>query len=550
MRVDSSIRRRRALAGILMLLLTLAARECLAGGRIVGESPDGVPLRLVLALDGIPYDVFAGLQSKGHFIGFHPAARMVSTFPSLSDVSFAAIGGTEPPQGYQQMRFDAGRNKVVGNTLGSLSSQAHPDIGEDSRNYSSLHRIIGYLAPYHIALREMREIGREFLGSRTETFVAFLEASDAVLHVEGRPAAEKFLLQLDEFLRDLQARVRERTGRGLFIDIVSDHGSTMVKGRIVPVERVLRRCGFQRRDRIANPYDVAYSLAGIIGSLAITTTGEHGEEAARCLAAAEGVDLVAIGRGDAVGILASDGEGEVRLAGAAPETYGYRALRGDPLGLMQGFAIGGERTFDESALFRQTLDAPRPDPLRRLWRAFHGDVKEPSTILVSFADGREAGNTQVRAFAGLRGRVGTHGSMTRLSTLGVIASNWRNVEDVDARGANESLFGDRTVIAMRMARNQRTARADPPAIGAPGAASGPSAIFEVEDVVAEAAAAPLESRRPAGGGFLDPAAAGGGIGEARLGIQDFEHLQRVGLPVRGEMECAPGFQPVGDKSCK
>jgi peptidoglycan hydrolase-like protein with peptidoglycan-binding domain len=550
MRVDSSMRQRRALTGILMLLLTLATRECLAGGRIVGESPDGLPERLVLALDGIPYDVFVGLQKQGHFIGFHPAARMVSTFPSLSDVSFAAIGGTEPPLGYQQMRFDAERNRVVGNTLGSLSSQAHPDIGEDSRNYSSMHRIIGYLVPYHIALREMREIGREFLASRNETFVAFLETSDAILHVEGRPAAEKFLLQLDKFLRDLQARVRERTGRGLFIDIVSDHGSTMVKGKIVPVERVLRRCGFERRDRIVNPYDAAYSLAGIIGSLAITTTREHGEEAARCLAAAEGVDLVAIDRGDAVGILASDGEGEVRLAGSAPETYGYRALQGDPLGLMQGLTTAGERTFDESALFRQTLDAPRPDPLRRLWQAFHGDVKEPSTILVSFADGREAGNTQVRAFAGLRGRVGTHGSMTRLSTLGVIASNWRSIEDVDSRGANEALFGARTVAAMRLALNQQTARAGPSTISVPGAASGPSAIFEVKDIVAEAASTPLESRRSAGGRVLDPAPAGGGVDEARLGIQDFEHLQRVGLPVRGELECGPGFQPVRDKSCE
>ncbi len=336
MRINSSMRQRQTMAGILMLLLGLAARQSLADGRIVGESPDGLPQRLVLALDGIPYEVFAGLQKQGHFIGFHPAARMVSTFPSLSDVSFAAIGGTEPPQGYQQMRFDAAQNKVVGNTLGSLSSQAHPDIGEDSRDYSSLHRIIGYLAPYHVALSEMREIGREVLGSRKETFVAYLETSDAVLHVEGRPGAEKFLLRLDEYLRDLQARVRERTGRGLFIDIVSDHGSTMVKGRIVPVERVLRHCGFQRRDRIVDPYDVAYSLAGIIGSLAITTSSEHAEEAARCLAAAEGVDLVAIDRGDAIGILASEGEAEVRLAGAVPETYGYRALRGDPLGLMQG----------------------------------------------------------------------------------------------------------------------------------------------------------------------------------------------------------------------
>jgi len=383
------MRKSRAFAAILMLMASLTASENAAGERLVGESSDGVPQRLVLALDGIPYDVFVELQQQGYFPGFRPAARMVSTFPSLSDVSFAAIGGSEPPRGYQQMRFDAAQNKVVGNTLGSLSSQAHPSVGEDSRSYSSLHRIIGYLAPYHVSLREMREIGREVLGSRKQTFVAYLESSDAVLHVEGRPAATKFLIELDDFLRELQAEVRARTGRELFVDIVSDHGSTMVKGRIVPVERLLRQCGFRRRDRIEDPHDVAYSLAGIIGSLAITTSREDAEEAARCLAAAEGVDLVAIGRDDAIAVLTADGEGEIRQARTAPEAYGYRVLRGDPLALMPGMPAATERIFDELSLFTQTLDAPRPDPLRRLWQAFHGDVREPSTILVSLADGRE-----------------------------------------------------------------------------------------------------------------------------------------------------------------
>jgi hypothetical protein len=461
------MRQRRSFAGFLLLLLVLATGDSVAVERAAELSPDGVPQRLVLALDGIPYDVFVELQRQGYFTDFHPAARMVSTFPSLSDVAFAAIGGSEPPEGYQQMRFDPAQNKVVGTVMGSLSSQARPNVGEDSRSYSSLHRIIGYLAPYHVSLREMREIGREVLSSRKETFVAYLETSDAVLHVEGRRAAEKFLIQLDAFLQDLQTRVRTRTGRELLVDIVSDHGSTMVKGRIVPVERLLRHCGFQRRDRIAHPYDVAYSLAGIIGSVAITTSGEHAEEAARCLAVADGVDLVAIDRGDTIGILTSDGEGEVRLAGTAPEAYDYRVLRGDPLGLLQGITAVTEHRFDESSLFAQTLDAQRPDPLRRLWWAFHGDVQEPSTILVSLADGYEAGTSLVRALAGIRGRVGTHGSMTRLASLGVFASNWHDVDDVDSRGANEALFGAGTVTAMHRVLTEQIARIDSATTSAP-----------------------------------------------------------------------------------
>jgi hypothetical protein len=460
MRVVSGVRH--AIAVLLMLSLPLAAGVSLAIERATEISPDGLPQRLVLALDGIPYDVFVGLQGQGHFTDFHPVARMVSTFPSLSDVSFAAIGGSEPPQGYQQVRFDPERNKVVGSAIGALSSRAHPSIGEDSRSYSILHRMIGYMAPYHVSLREMREIGREILGSRKQTFVAYVETSDALLHVEGKRAAEKFLIELDTFLRDLQAKVRARTGRELLVDIVSDHGSTMVKSRKVPVVQLLRHCGFQRRDGIVHPQDAAYSLVGIIGSVAITTSREQVEEAARCLAVADGVDLVAVDRGDAVGVLTADGMAEVRLAGTAPEAYDYRVLRGDPLGLMQGITAFTERRFDEASLFRQTLDAPRPDPLRRLWWAFHGDVKEPSPILVSLADGYEAGTTLVRALARIRGRAGTHGSMTRLATLGVFASNWRDVDDVDSHGANDALFGAGPVTAMRQVLGERIARVELP----------------------------------------------------------------------------------------
>ncbi len=448
---------RHCLAFAALVLAASLAQASRADRPETDLSADGVPQRLVLALDGIPYDVFVDLQQRGHFAGFRPAARMVSTFPSLSDVSFAAIGGSQPPDGYQVMRFDPLKNKVVGNTLASLSDRAHPNLPADSSGHTSLHRMIGYVAAYSIAVHDMHAIGREVLRSPKATFVAYLEQSDAVLHVSGRPGAEKFLLALDAYLQRLQAQVRARTGRELMVDIVSDHGSTLAKGRAVPIEKLLRGCGYQRSNRLERRDEVAYSLSGIIGSVAITTADDHVEEVARCIAAAEGVDLVAIDRGEAVGIVSSGGEAEVRLADELLEAYDYRTLRGDPLGLLQDQAAPAERRFEESQLFAQTADAARPDPLRRLWRAFHGAVKVPSPILVSLADGHEAGNGVVRTLAKVRGRAGTHGSMTRLASLGVFASNWRDVQDVDAWRANSALFGPDTVLAARRVASERIA---------------------------------------------------------------------------------------------
>jgi hypothetical protein len=85
-----------ALSALLALAATTAPAQESAPQRSSEPSPDGVPQRLILALDGIPFDVFADAQKQGLFTGFRPVARMVSTFPSLTDVSFAAIGGDPP----------------------------------------------------------------------------------------------------------------------------------------------------------------------------------------------------------------------------------------------------------------------------------------------------------------------------------------------------------------------------------------------------------------------------------------------------------------------
>ena len=476
------IRFARVRISLLAGLLAWTAFSCAAAQPDKELSPDGVPQRLVLAIDGVPYGLFAELQQQGHFAAFRPVARMVAPFPSLSDVSFAAIGGNTPPAGYQVMRFDPISNRVVGNNLRSLSSQAHGNLPADSDPHSSWHRMIGYVAPYHVALQDLDQIGDELLESHKASFVGYLDQSDALLHVEGREGAIRFLLKLDRFLAGLQAAVRARTGRELLIDIVSDHGSTLVKGRNVRLDRQLRSCGFRRRSRIDNDSDVAYSLAGIIGSVAINARPGRLEDVGHCLAGADGVDLVAITRGDRVAILTGSGEeAELWPTPGASEAYSYRNLRGDPLDLLGADVASGTRSFAEAELFARTADAPYPDPLRRLWRAFHGAVQQPTPILVSLSDGREAAFRTVRALAAVRGRAGTHGSISRAASLGVFTSNWRDVADTDCWRVNEALFGQATHAALAQradtwptANTPVTNRQSPPT-PAHGHSGGPTA---------------------------------------------------------------------------
>lgn len=408
-------------------------------------SPDGMPRRLVLALDGIPYDVFVQLQQEGHFASFHPVSRMVSTFPSLSDVAFAQIEGSVPPSGYQTRHFDPEQGKVVGNNVGALSERAHPKIASDASSHSVPHRVFGYIAPMRVAREELHEIGEEMLASRKDVFVAYLGTSDAVLHLHGRAGARAFLLEVDAYLAALQERVRARVNRPLKIDIVSDHGSTMMPSDVVPVQEAFEACGFHRNMKMEGARDVAFALPGIVGSMAVSVRPGMESEAAHCLAVLPGVDLVAVNRGDAVGVVSAAGEADVRLVVEAPERYSYHALHGDPLGLLAlAPGAGDTREFDEAALFELTRDGVRPDVLRRLWRGFHGDVGEPASLLLSLEDGYEVGNPALRFATKLRGgHAGTHGSLSRLSSLGILVSNYRDTTDGNTNAACRMLFGEK-----------------------------------------------------------------------------------------------------------
>lgn len=440
----------------LPLLLLLAC----AGGAAAAPTPAPLPQRLILALDGIPYEVFAQMQARGELTQFRPAARMISTFPSLSDVAFAQIEGGAPPPGYQVTRYDPETNSIVGMDVGSLSERAHPKIAADSASGSVAHRLLGYVVPQAMARRDLRRVAKQLLASRKPTFVAYIGTSDAVLHLKGRAGAEAYLRAADAILAGLRSEVRARTGRDLLIDLVSDHGSTMMENRIVPVEATLAACGFTRREGMHGPDDVAFMLPGLVASAAIHANPARADAVAQCLAGTEGVDLVAVARADAVvGVLAADGEAEVRRLPGDAERYAYRALRGDPLGLLEpGAAAGTQVAFDQADAFARTLHADRPDVLRRVWRAFHGEVGHPASILLSLADGFEVGNPKLRFMTRLRGgHLGTHGSLTKRASTGVIASTWRDVADVNTAGANALLYGPGIDTAAREALDRTTA---------------------------------------------------------------------------------------------
>ena len=87
--------------------------------RVVDAPPPGSkPQRtVVIAIDAVPYVVFARLQRQGLFREFFPAARMIAPLPSLTNVGYAAILKTAPVLGFEDRYYDPVENEVGGGVL-------------------------------------------------------------------------------------------------------------------------------------------------------------------------------------------------------------------------------------------------------------------------------------------------------------------------------------------------------------------------------------------------------------------------------------------------
>jgi hypothetical protein len=96
--------------------------ETIEKGRVTrvvrAPAPGSKPSRrVVIAIDAVPYTLFAGLQGQGLFREFFPAARMISPFPSLTNVGYASSLRTVRGLGYEDKFYDPVRNRVGGGVL-------------------------------------------------------------------------------------------------------------------------------------------------------------------------------------------------------------------------------------------------------------------------------------------------------------------------------------------------------------------------------------------------------------------------------------------------
>ncbi len=424
----------------IIVLLSMLAFPTVGNSQAVDPTPTAEARTLLIALDGVPYGTIAKLTdpTRGEealFRGFRGPVPLISTFPSTTSLAFGGILGgigLERSPGYEHRYYDLELGKKRGGGLFSYKKLLFPwRRFFDFQTKGVLTKGIKLFRLDKASDQAITKALDAFVASDKPQFFVYFDLTDMIAHVRGPDGLETFLRYLDRDLRELRQRHPD-----LELDVVlySDHG--MEGGELLAnvrkdVRRAIRLGGFKSTQHLRRRTDVVVVPYGLVSSFVAFTQPGREAAATRAIVQAKGVDfcLAADRRGPL--ILARRGTARVlHRKEHGGDLYGYRALRGDPLGyaeLAEGSGPNGEPTpwRPDRWWLEATRDHLYPDALYRSVRAFHL-VDHPASVVCSVADGYLYGAFYTAAGAWLtpfRGLRFTHGAMDRGDSLGFLMSD-------------------------------------------------------------------------------------------------------------------------------
>ncbi len=371
---------------------------------------------LIIILDSVPFELVRDFWLQGRFRLFHPPARIVSPFPVMSDLCIADFFGVLPCNSVESQFYNGhALNSGFATYARETNSQWLEKV--DYHLDFSVHTV-GYLHPYEWFDHELRRIQEHLREAPHARFVAYVVGTSALGAQFGREGHVAGLIKVDRFCQQL---VHMMHGR-IHITLLSDHGHDFVASKRVDLRQALRRSGYRVGRTLTAPGDVIVPEFGIV-----TCAGIHTEEpatVARDSVNIEGVDLAAF-QDESDRIVVRTRDGLARIS-RRDDRLRYRAIAGDPLRLktiLDELATRGLVDDDgfvaDADLFTATNDHVYPDPIHRLWRAFHDMTRHTPDVLLSIKRGYHVGSAFISEVIKVKA---AHGSLLAKSSSGFVMS--------------------------------------------------------------------------------------------------------------------------------
>ena len=402
--------------------------------------PQTRPRRLLLCLDGVPFDVVTAAKARGLFDNFREPARLLSPFPTLTNVALARMLGATPPNGYESLYFDREALELRGGVrkyIGRRTPDKVPSSYMDELDYQEplAFEFLIYVATDAVWRADMRRFRERFRSTPpTRDFFGFLKATDGLLHIGGPARLNVALRSLDRLLRDIQAECGSETEVVLF----SDHGMNLEENRRVHLLTHLKRSGYEVVSHMRRPRGrrrVSAPAFGLCGYAALYRGDEtDAAELADALRQLEGVDF-SVRRDEserAAVVAGARGVARIRREERGGETfYSYEPLDGDPLRLsevaraLEGEGLADARGFaPDSEWLARTWRHEYPDAPANLYESVYSPrVRHTADVLVSLSDGYYYG---ADAFGRMVRLLATHGNALRASSTAFLMSTHRD----------------------------------------------------------------------------------------------------------------------------
>ncbi len=366
----------------------------------------------IIALDGVPFDLVRELYDQGHFRLFYPPSRVISCFPGMTDLAFQRIFGGATPLSYEAEYFDRSKNHIVTGNEVYLSGKNADWANILSYRCSFLLDAAAYIAPKTIFNHELSQIYKTFQKTDQGTSIGYSVAAAGLGTRGGRESILQYLRRVDRLCEQM---VYERQGQ-LKISLLADHGHNLTPGHRISFRKTLKEAGFRVAKRLKADHDVVPISYGLVTYAAFYT--HNPAPVADALLASPAAALACYPTPQGVCVRTRDGSA---LISYHDGRYRYAPDSGDPLqlnpildNLRQQGLIAEDGFIEDRVLLDATQNHIYPDPLRRIWLAFHGLVQHPADLIVCLHDGWYHGSASFDRLSG--GAVSTHGSLNQINS--------------------------------------------------------------------------------------------------------------------------------------
>ena len=382
------------------------------------------PRRLLLCLDGVPHKLIIAAKERGLFDRFGSPTRLLSPFPTMTNVALSAMFGASPPAGYESLYFDRRAGELQGGIkkyLGRRTPDKIPSSYMDDLDYQEPlpFEFLIYVAPDRVWRADMQRFRERFRAApQNRDYFAFLKATDGLLHAQGPSRLNIALESLDKILTEIQNYCGNETEIMMF----SDHGMNLEENRRVPLTTRLQGQGYHVVPRFAGDKrrrSVSIPAFGLCSyAAAYCGDEEMVPEVATAIVEIPGVDFVVYR--DGLEVVVEGQRGTARIE-RRENAYRYTTTTGNPLDL-------NEHEFIDDAVWFDRTNAHRyPDVVVNLYKSlFTPRVKHTADILISLQDGHYYGWSPFGRFVRL---LATHGNALQSSSNAFLMSTHRNLPE-------------------------------------------------------------------------------------------------------------------------